>query len=246
VARIRTIKPEFFSSLAVARLPITARLTFIGLWTYADDEGRGQDEPRLVKAALWPLDDDRTAAKVDADLTELANAGLIDRYSVNGERYLQIRNFTEHQYIQKRRPSKLPPMPQRRESDAGDVLEQYGSPTVTVSVGKEGKGKERKDTVAGATSSWVADLGNIWKADRGKPPYPRIGKALRDLVQAHGLRQVRAAWVGYLEERRGKSYASPEDFAQNYRVFREKYAQVTNDAGDGGFIPIPDEPEVAA
>jgi uncharacterized protein YdaU (DUF1376 family) len=111
---------------------------------------------------------------------------------------------------------------------------------------KRERKKENKETTHAPSGTWVTDLGNLWKADRGKPPYPRIGKALRDLVAAHGLRQVRAAWVGYLEERRGKSYASPEDFAQNYRVFREKYAQVTNDAGDGGFVPIPDEPEAAA
>ena len=93
--------------------------------------------------------------------------------------------------------------------------------------------------------SRVVELGDLWKA-RGKPPYPRIGKALKDLIAAHGLRQVRAAWVGYLEERRGKSFASPEDFATNYRVFRDKYALMGNAAGDGGFIPIPDEPEAAA
>ncbi len=37
--RIRQIKPDFFSDPDVARLPIRARLTYIGLWTIADDAG---------------------------------------------------------------------------------------------------------------------------------------------------------------------------------------------------------------
>jgi hypothetical protein len=95
------------------------------------------------------------------------------------------------------------------------------------------------------TASWVAEFGNLWKAKRGKPSYPRIGKALVDLIRDHGVRQVRAAWEGYLSERDGKSFAGPEDFAQNYGIYRDKHAQVSNDTGDG-WVPIPDEPEAAA
>jgi hypothetical protein len=95
------------------------------------------------------------------------------------------------------------------------------------------------------TASWVAEFGNLWKAKRGKPSYPRIGKALVDLIRDHGVRQVRAAWEGYLSERDGKSFAGPEDFAQNYRLYRDKHALVANETGDG-WVPMPDEPEAAA
>ena len=61
MARIRSIKPEFFTSLTIADLTVEQRLTFIGLWTHVDDEGRCVDDSRLIKAAIWPLDD-RTAA----------------------------------------------------------------------------------------------------------------------------------------------------------------------------------------
>lgn len=108
MARIRTIKPEFFTSLTIANLPLAARLTFIGLWTHVDDGGRCVDEVRLIRAALWPLDD-RLASDVEEDLKVLQDASLIVRYEHAGRRYLAVRNWREHQRIDKPKPSKLPP-----------------------------------------------------------------------------------------------------------------------------------------
>lgn len=108
MARIRTIKPSFFTSFAMAEHPLSTRLTFIGLWTYVDDEGRAPDDPRLVKAAVWPLDDDMTAKKVNAELCRLADGGQLIRYEVNGRRYLQVVGWAEHQRINRKTPSVHP------------------------------------------------------------------------------------------------------------------------------------------
>lgn len=105
--RIRTIKPEFFTSLTVADLPVEARLTFIGLWTHADDAGRCVDDPRLIKAALWPLDP-RTPEDIERDLGVLRECSLIVRYQFQNRRYLAVRNWREHQSISKPSASKLP------------------------------------------------------------------------------------------------------------------------------------------
>ena len=107
MARIRTIKPEFFTSLVVADLPIHARLTFIGLWTHCDDEGRCVDDARLIKAAVWPLDD-RTARDVEGDLQALSEHSLILQYTVSGLRFIAIRGWSEHQRINRPTPSKFP------------------------------------------------------------------------------------------------------------------------------------------
>jgi hypothetical protein len=108
MARIRTIKPSFFTSFAMAEHPLSTRLTFVGLWTYVDDEGRGPDDPRLVKAALWPLDDDVSVAKVEKDLVRLANAGQIIRYEFADRRYLQVTEWSQHQRINRPTPSVHP------------------------------------------------------------------------------------------------------------------------------------------
>ncbi len=116
MARIRTIKPAFFSSLSNADLPIPTRVTWIGLWTYVDDKGRGVDDARLVKAAVWPLDDTYTTKKVEADLVKLEKAGKIGRYIHDGQRYLAVVKWRTHQRIDKPQPSTLPPAPWEKES----------------------------------------------------------------------------------------------------------------------------------
>ncbi|QMP84096.1 helix-turn-helix domain-containing protein [Streptomyces phage Alderaan] len=107
MARIRTIKPDFFTSLTIADLTIEQRLTFIGLWTHCDDQGRAVDDARLIKAALWPLDD-RTAADVETDLAALSESSLIVRYTFTGKRYLAVSGWKEHQRINRPSASRLP------------------------------------------------------------------------------------------------------------------------------------------
>lgn len=105
--RIRTIKPEFFTSLTIADLTPEQRLTFIGLWTHCDDEGRCVDDARLIKAAVWPLDD-RTAADVEADLRALSESSLIVRYILNRKPYMAVSGWREHQRINRPTPSRIP------------------------------------------------------------------------------------------------------------------------------------------
>jgi hypothetical protein len=106
MARIRSIKPEFFTSLTIADLTPEQRLTFIGLWTHVDDEGRCVDDARLIKAAIWPLDD-RTAADIEGDLGVLSESSLILRYTLNRKRYLAVRGWSEHQKINRPTPKNL-------------------------------------------------------------------------------------------------------------------------------------------
>jgi hypothetical protein len=107
MARIRTIKPEFFTSLTIASLPIEARLTFIGLWTHADDEGRCVDDTRLIRAALWPLDD-RSFGDVEKDLSR-ARRRLTDS-PIPGRREALFGGLrvAEHQRINRATKSRIP------------------------------------------------------------------------------------------------------------------------------------------
>jgi hypothetical protein len=59
-----------------------------------DDEGRYEDDPRLVKADVYPYDD-ITAAEVDGHLRELADAELIHRYAAEGARFLHVLRFRD-------------------------------------------------------------------------------------------------------------------------------------------------------
>lgn len=128
MARIRSIKPEFFTSKTLSALTWRARLTFIGLWTYCDDYGRCQDDATLIRAALFIRDDDVRDADVEADLYELETAGLIVRYE--GEYrgkvrpLMAIQSWTEHQKVGHPTLSRIPPPP----VDNAEFHETYMSP----------------------------------------------------------------------------------------------------------------------
>jgi hypothetical protein len=139
MGRIRSVKPEFFSSLTVAGLSYGARLTFIGLWTYADDEGRGLDDHRLIKASVWPLDERVARRSIEDWLKELAAASLITRYVVDGRRLFQVVGWLEHQRIDKPRLSDYPPLEQGHVLD----LSTSGLGLVPDASGLDRKGKER-------------------------------------------------------------------------------------------------------
>src|SRR6185369_12047817 len=94
MARARNIKPGFFLNEDLVNLPFSTRLLFIGLWTVADREGRLQDKPKQIKMAVFPADD----VDVDAGLQSLADFKFIVRYEKNGDKYIEINNFTKHQH----------------------------------------------------------------------------------------------------------------------------------------------------
>ena len=93
MARARNIKPGFFRNADLVELPFETRLLFAGLWTIADREGRLEDRPKQIKMEIFPAD------SLDANelLGQLADAGLIQRYEVDGKRFIQVTSFTKHQ-----------------------------------------------------------------------------------------------------------------------------------------------------
>lgn len=134
MARIRTIKPDAFTSESLSTVPRGTRWTFAGLWTYFDDDGRGRADPRLIEAALYPVDDDTTIQDVIDDLDALEGIGAICRYVVAGRRYVHAPKWG-HQKINRPTESRLPPCPKCDESLAthGGLTESVMSTSATSS-----------------------------------------------------------------------------------------------------------------
>ena len=105
MARIRSIKPEFWTDEKVVELSAFARLLFIGLWNFADDSGRLRYSPKRIKMQILPGDD----VDIGALLGEIEAQGLVTVYAVGDDRYLAIKNFDRHQKVDKRVESQLPP-----------------------------------------------------------------------------------------------------------------------------------------
>lgn len=128
MARIRSLKPDFFKSATIARLSYRARLTFEGLWCLADDQGRLVADHRVIAGELWPQEDDVTWREVTEDVDALLALGLLRDYTVDGKVYLEVNSWTEHQKISKPTKSKLPTPPWTTE---GVLPESSRSPRST-------------------------------------------------------------------------------------------------------------------
>jgi hypothetical protein len=151
MARIRTVKPEFWEDEIIGRLSRDARLLFIATFNMADDEGRLRWTPAYVRAQAFMFDDDLSLADVARLMMELERAELVVSYEggKRDQRLSYVRNFTKHQRVDKPQPSKLPAPPL---SDSGALFSlelvpiSEDSPNVPgmISDGREGKGREKE------------------------------------------------------------------------------------------------------
>jgi len=135
MARIRTLKPEFFRSRSLAGCSREARLTFQGLWCEADDFGRGIADPRILKGAIWPLDDDITWKRVEKLLDELAASGHIRLYVSGGELFYDIPSWEEHQAAAYRRGNAIHPEPDEHARHVQSCKEVQGALAVVLELG---------------------------------------------------------------------------------------------------------------
>ncbi|HMW57593.1 hypothetical protein [Accumulibacter sp.] len=97
MARIRTIKPEFWASEQIMDCSPNARLLFIGMWNFCDDAGIHPASPKTLKAEIFPSDD-ISASKVEDLVGELIAQGLLERYEVAERPYWVVTGW-HHQRI---------------------------------------------------------------------------------------------------------------------------------------------------
>lgn len=205
MARIRTIKPEFFTSEKVAQLTDPAKITFIGLWTEADDYGVLQDNAKILKGHLWPLDDTKTAVDLSLHVQELIDLDLVRRFEADGNRWLHISGFTDNQTIN--RPSK-----KRNPSPPWGCSEPSVSPHGALTVGS-GSGK-------GSGKGSGGGSGSPPDPDRMPNPIAAISNGTTTTTPI----QTQTSF-GYVRAHLARQYARPgEEAAYASRIKPEDHA----------------------
>lgn len=97
MARIRTIKPEFWDDEKIASLPMPCRLFYIGCWNFADDCGVIRANASLLKSKIFPYDDNLRVSEVQKWIDALVKARMLVPVSYKDESYYVIRTFRSHQ-----------------------------------------------------------------------------------------------------------------------------------------------------
>lgn len=98
MARIRTIKPEFFTSEDIVLLTPLARLLYVACWCEADRDGRFEWRPGTLKLRYFPGDQ----CDIESLADELLKRGLVIVYEADRREYAEIPSFAKHQIINNR------------------------------------------------------------------------------------------------------------------------------------------------
>lgn len=202
MARIRTIKPEFFRHAdlyeAEVETQMPLRVAFAGLWTCCDREGRFRWKPKELKLDCLPFDEVDFSRVLDA----LCTRGFIVKYAVDGALFGCIPSWSRHQVINNRETESVLPG-----VDDGEVCsEESGTCTREARVNDatttplkhaqaEGKGREGEREGKG-TQPTVAVCAPVPSTEA---PRPKAAKAKPEAKTA-------STWAAYADAY-GQRYA---------------------------------------
>lgn len=162
MARIRTVKPDFFrhetlQDLEIANPGMYPMMVFQALWGHCDSKGRFEWKPRMLKLDILPF----LPFDMAKTLEILKSAGMLHQYEVDGKQYGIIETFEKHQRLTGKEATegeKYPePIDLERENKEDATGKQRGNtgeiPDAQEGKGREGKGKESAPASQDADSS---------------------------------------------------------------------------------------------
>lgn len=143
MARNRMIRPEFWEDTKIAKLSPHAKLFYIALWNFADDEGYIQYDLTWLKAKCFPYD----KINIEKLIDELIS---IERLVIKNN-IIFIKNFLKYQNINRPYPSGLKVKFTEHSLNVHGTFSEHSS--------QEVKTKEEEVKTKGACSESVLILG---------------------------------------------------------------------------------------
>jgi hypothetical protein len=194
MARIRNLKPEFWTDGNIVQLSFAARLFYQGTWNFAlCDRGHLPDDPMELKLKILPADDVDPAALVE----ELVTFGRLVRGTApDGRRYLRIARLADHNKVDPRWSPRCPycaaesgsssesrpASPKLPDTPASHTEPPRNSPQE--GKGREGKVGEGKKDISPELAPRDPDLS---QSDR--PEIDRICRHLADRMVENGCKR---------------------------------------------------------
>lgn len=164
MARMRMVKPEFWTSEQVVECSPLARLLFIGLLNFCDDRGVHPASYRRLKMEVFPAD----AMEIKPLIEELISTELIGSFESEGVSYWYVTGFTKHQRTS--HPNWKYPPPPGWEFQEASVNAPEDSGTLRersdLSVAQRSVEVEDKNSAKGEPPVAIDFSGTDWEAAR--------------------------------------------------------------------------------
>lgn len=161
MARIRTIKPDFFTSPSTAKVDFPVRVFYTALWCWADDFGVGETNLNGLLGHAFPDSDGFTAQDVRRFCADCAQHFDVTFYTVRGRHYFAIPSWEKHQKLERREERRKHPspddpeaMPDLRFKPRADSAPDSGAESGGIVLEGEREREEERE------------------AELNKPPYP--------------------------------------------------------------------------
>lgn len=182
--RIRTLKPDFFTSPDVAQVDFPVRIFYQALWCWADDFGIGETNINGLLGFAFPDSDGFTAQDVRRFCADCARHFGTVFYTVRGRHYYAVETWDKHQKLERRTDRRKHPTPDdphatpdQRIYDCADFAPNMPSRNCAESGKKDAGNRNRgiQDPENGSPTEARHDI------DDEKEPSPKCAKHVNDV-----------------------------------------------------------------
>ena len=147
MARIRSIKPEFWDSPSTAATSLRGRLLYIAMWNLADDYGIGDATPIRLLSFAFPHDD-IAVSEIPTLCEEISERFGVVFYEHDGRPFYYIANWDKHQRTERKAKQRIP-FPSELENPAIPAFLEKVSEVPRSSVGSSDTGRRKKEEGTG-------------------------------------------------------------------------------------------------
>ncbi len=171
MARIRSIKPDFWTDEKIVELDFADRLLFIGLWNFCDDHGYFNYRPKRIKMQVFPGDD----YNVVEGLRRLFDSSLLALYGTSEGVVGHVRGWTKHQRVSNPTKERFQPSDLHEYADFDEAVQNPREESRVLGKGREGKGSTSTSEIADAIP------------DPDRPEVMALCERLAKAIEANGL-----------------------------------------------------------
>jgi len=206
VARIRTIKPEFWDSPDTARASLRARLLYISMWNLADDYGIGDGNFKRIIGFAFP-NDEIGVSEIPRLIAEVSRTFSVMFFDFEGRPYYWIPSWETHQRTEKRAKQRVPfPEDPKTLTSSGEMA---GDGNSAASVGSSAAGTGEQ----GNRGTGERELGNTC------PAKPNMADEFIDWYLEYPRKESKG--VAEKAYAKARKFASAEDLVEGAIRYRD-------------------------